>query len=166
MIDDGTFTIEQEELHLPAVAVDEPESVIEATQVSEQKSEPQCSPQIQESIHRVLDELKIQSGNLDYADVADSSGAIIHAVGAFAQTKSPAIRETIMKVGQFSEQVSQELDLGPLDETIILSETGLMLLYPVENFGTMGVAAPKEDQGMMRWNCKEALEKMTEILST
>lgn len=113
-------TIEQEELHLPDVAVDEPESMIEETHV---------------------------------------------AIGVFAQTKSSAIRETIMKVVQFSEQVSQELDLDPLDETIILSETGLMLLYPIENLGTMSVAAPKEDQGMMRWNCKEALEKMTEILS-
>ena len=182
---DGTFTIEQEELQLPALPGSEPENVIDETPVSEDRSkaqppeeqpqaapeehaspQPQCPPQLRESVHRILDELKIQSGNLDYADVTDPSGEVVHAVGPLAQTKSPSIREAVGKLVHLSEQVSRELDLGALDETMILSETGLVLLYPVERCGTMSVVAPKEGQGMMRWNCNDALDKITEILSS
>ncbi|PIE33345.1 hypothetical protein CSA56_12300 [candidate division KSB3 bacterium] len=195
---DGTFTIEQEALHLPAIpgndnekTPDRPVSELEQTErgaetvksmtelpdksaeedaplktpdVQEQPPVPQEVPYIKESIHRILDELKIQSGNLDYADVADWSGEAIHTVGNLARTKSPSIRDALKKVRQFSERVSQELDLGSLDETMILSETGLVLQYQVENFGTMNIVAPKEDQGMMRWNCNDALEKIMELL--
>ena len=185
---DGTFTIEQEELHLPALPGQEAEDAEpEEDSISEQipapslpraqepepqqqlnaeeRQSPGWSSRDQEAVHRVLDELKIQSGDLDYADVADSAGNIVHAVGTLATSKSQGIRKALMNVVNLSERLSEEWELGTLDETMILSENGLVLLYQIDEFGTMSVMAPKESQGMMRWNCNDALEKILKIIS-
>lgn len=142
------------------------DEIAEAIQGVDQKKEVLLSPQIIEALQQILEDLKTESEVLNHAVITDSAGNIVSAVSSkTARMTSAEIRDLITKTGQFSERLNRELDLGAFDEIIILSETGLMLLYPIEHLGAMGVTTLKENQGMVRWNCREALEKITEVLT-
>lgn len=116
-----------------------------------------------EAIQHALEELHLESAeDLDNAVVTDAQGVLVGEVASEqAQTKSALIGELTTKVFQFSVRSGQELDLGVMDEVMIFSESGLLLVYPVaETRGVLGVATVKDNQGMTRWNCREAVEKM------
>lgn len=160
---DGAFRVAQEELLLPE------EEVARKREEASDEAQPlaaRLSAQLTEPLQSILAELQTESGDLDNAVITDASGALVSAIrGASAQTESATVSALVTRLADFHVQAEQELGLGPLSEGLILSEHGLMLIYLVEQLGALGVTALKENQGMLRWNCKEALEKITETLS-
>ncbi len=170
---DGMFTIEQEELQLPVLSScavrDSAEEDLSLEQHDPDRypeASHSFSPHIRKLACLILDELKIQSGNLKYADIAGPSGDSIYAVGPLASDKPVPTREAFAQLIEFSKRIENELALGPLDETMLMGEEGIVLLYQLNDHATMAVVAPEEGQGLTRWNCKDALEKLTEVFSS
>lgn len=119
--------------------------------------------QHQEAIHAILQELELQSSDLEYAVVTDPAGNPVSAVGAATPAQAAGLNVLIPKVTAFHARLMPALDFGPLAEVTILTATGLMLLYPVAQGGALSVVTLMENQGMMRWNCKEAISKIEEL---
>ncbi|MBD3324958.1 response regulator [candidate division KSB3 bacterium] len=175
---EGTFTVEQQALHLPEEAhaedTGEAEIVSETAQETEEPepeaSAPEASPQqlppaTQQALQDILEELRGQSDDLESAVITDAAGTPIRAVHA-ASSGSPSLLSTLLtKMLHFGQQASQRLELGQVKEAIITSDDTLILVYPIEQVGALGVQAPKESQGMLRWNCQEALEKISALFS-
>ncbi len=172
---DGTFIVKQEELQLPGDAGDEdmdddnePKTELHAPAPEARQEAPpetRLDAHFAEPLHRILEELQADSDGLEHAVIADESGQVVSAITASASSESSEkLGQLLAKFVQFSEKIDRQLHSGPLQEVVVLSDSGILLVSPVEHLGALGVASDKENQGMMRWNCKEAIEKMTEML--
>ena len=175
---DGTFVVKQEELQLPGEEAEERAEHESAPgepeeETTQQEPEPQQSPtaaavpeELKAPLHRILEELNADSEELEYALITDDSGHVISAVTNADSSKSlEELGLSLANLLQFSGKIDRSLHIGPLQEIVVLSELGIVLVSPVEHLGVLGVATDKENQGMMRWNCKEAIDKITDMLS-
>ena len=122
------------------------------------------APQKKDALKKILDEFQADVEAVDSVVITDEAGNILGAASSDAtRQRVSALRTLIAKTLQFSERISQELDLGTLDEIMMLSETELLLVYPLEYVGAMGVTTLKSNQGMIRWYCREAIDKTMEV---
>lgn len=183
---DGTFSVTQEELQLPGDdGADTPDAAepsagppppdheaAEAgagTGAGEEAEADMPASSRQEVAHlagplkEILDELSDDSDGLDHAVIVDGGGGVISAVTPSADF-SEELGGILAQLVQFKERAEHTLALGPLQEVLISSADGILMALPIAGLGVFGVAADKQNQGMLRWNCKEALEKVVDTV--
>jgi DNA-binding response OmpR family regulator len=137
---------------------------VEKAQVTVPHSGAGLAPQKKDALKKILDEFQADVEAVDSVVITDEAGNILGAASSdVTRQRVPALGTLIAKTLQFSERISQELDLGTLDEIMMLSETELLLVYPLEYVGAMGVTTLKSNQGMIRWYCREAIDKTMEV---
>lgn len=138
------------------VFLDESEEFEEQTEIKSLSNEAKIK------IETILRELKDSSDNLESAIFLDNNGDIIAPV---KNEKTEILASSMEKIANFSQKANQTLDIGILDEVIIVSQKGLVVLFPVEEWGIIGVSTPSPNLGMIRWNCNDALESIVELIS-
>lgn len=123
-------------------------------------------PALRETVQHILEELHAESDNLQSAIVIDAAGQVVSALTSDATHIDAEVFNTLLwKTIEFSAQLRQRLDLGDLNEVMVLgTHGGIVVLYPIKNFGVLGVTTLKESQGMVRWNCTEALLKLEKLI--
>jgi predicted regulator of Ras-like GTPase activity (Roadblock/LC7/MglB family) len=146
----------------------EPSSESAATATAHSQARSTATPSLTpDALQPILEELRDQSDELDHALILDPQGTLIAALPTSDQAQIEALQRIVPNIMTFYQDVRQVLDIGPLAETLILSgDEKLLLLYPLADAGTLSVVTVKEHQGMVRWNCKEALEKIYELMQT
>jgi len=124
------------------------------------------APALREAVRQILEELHAESENLQSAIVIDAVGQVVSTIKADeSQREVDAFNTLLWKTIAFSTQLRQRLRLGELSELMILGEHGgIVVLYPIKDFGVLGVTTLKESQGMVRWNCTEALVKLEKLI--
>lgn len=144
------------------------EPLHEEERVSEEIEQAGIDPQFREAIQHILQELYEESENLQNAIVINTTGQVVSALKSESfQIESDIFNTLLWKIIQFSEQIRHRLDLGELNEMMVFGEYGgIVVMYPIKNFGVLGVTTLKESQGMVRWNCTEALSKIQKLLQS
>lgn len=124
------------------------------------------SPSVMAALQQALTDLVTESDDIFAAILLDHAG---HLLGKAQKLHAPELLDAaqtfFVNAGHVSEDAARALDLGTLDETLLLSDTGLMLLYPMAAVAFLGVISGKENQGMIRWNCRETLETLVNLLN-
>jgi CheY-like chemotaxis protein/predicted regulator of Ras-like GTPase activity (Roadblock/LC7/MglB family) len=171
---EGSFVVKPQELQLPGVAeanrdaapapVDPPTPASAAEPDVSAAAEPESRlARLGQPLHRILEELQADSDGLEHVVVADEAGRVISAVTSPPSASSEHFGPLLAAFLRLSRAVDQELALGPLQEGLILSADGVVLVAPAAELGVLGAASAKENQGMMRWNCKEAIDKIIDL---
>ena len=154
---DGAFTVEQDEPRLPQ------HDDLPAETGAESHAQPQqFSPTLLREFRRILQELRDKTESLDYVLLTDNGGGVIHALHspAFRAEDAEAFGKLIAKTLTFSRKAGESLALGAYQETLLMSEHDVLILYPIAPVGGLGVVTRKEAQGMVRWNCQEAVQNI------
>ena len=156
----------QEVAELRAEPIIPSEPPREEQNASEEMQGSRLDPQLREAVQRILQELQMESENLQSAIVIDMTGQVISALKpGSTQIEFDVFNTLLWKTVQFSEQLRQHLDLGKLNEMMVLGEHGgIVVMYPITHFGVLGVTTLQESQGMVRWNCTEALLKIEKLV--
>ncbi len=125
------------------------------------------SPQLQKAVFDILEELQSQFDGMEMALVVDLHGNLVSSLSNEAlQSKRPLLNSLFQETLQTSTALSQTLQLGTVEELVIMGQQQeIAMLFPITDFGTLGVVVSKGSQGMVRWNCTEAIEKIQGLTS-
>ena len=159
----GVFVVQQEALQFPGVDAEPTDEPVNAP--AEQTAESAAS-QRQAAFQTILQELQAQSEDLHYAVLLDSQGQLLNAVTSKPGQALDILRATIAQAVAFSARLSQEFELGAPTEILMSSAAKILVFYPLEQVGALGVGTVKEQQGMLRWNCREAILKIQDARNT
>lgn len=162
--EEGTFTVEQETLHLPQDE-EQAAAMAETPQESPAPDETVRASAHREEFGRILAELRNQTEELEIVTLTDAGGDVLH---LFAPRLSLQQQGTfgglLTEIMRFSHQTVEALELGSLQETLLMSEEDALILYPIEHGGGLGVVTRKEYQGLVRWNCQDAIQKIHRVV--
>lgn len=163
--EEGTFTVEQEKLHLPQDDGEDAQAQPETPQRSAAVEDVAAVSARHDELKHILADLRNQTEELEIVTLTDAHDNMLHIL---SNSLSPQQQETFgslqSKIMQFSHQTTDALELGTLQETLLMSEENAFILYPIEQGGGLGVMTRKEYQGMVRWNCQDAIQKIHRIL--
>ncbi len=120
------------------------------------------TPAQRQAIEHILQELQAHSEDLKHALLTDRDDQLLTAISPEAVTELSRLSASLTKIRQFSTQASQHLALGPIDEILVLGAELLLVSYPVAPIGNLSVITHKAQQGMIRWNCRDAIHKIQE----
>jgi len=163
--DEGTFTVEQEKLHLPHDQEEDAQTASETSRVSPIESEHASASAYREESKHILAELRAQTEELEIVALTDMHGNVLHILSnSLSPPQQDMFGKLQVEITRFSHQVSQRLELGALQETLLMSEEKALILHPIEQGGSLGVMTAKEYQGMVRWNCQDAIQKLHRAL--
>ena len=118
-----------------------------------------------EPLQDVLRALREQTDGLECACLFDDAGRLLVAFPDSEPARLTSLTAGMASLRDLCEHAGQLVGIDALEEISVIHDTQLYMLYPLPSAGMLGVLADPEYQGMLRWNCREALLRLKEFLT-
>ena len=116
-----------------------------------------------EASQTVLRTLREESEGMECACVLDDSDRVLAVFPEQEPARLTALASGMASLKHLSEHAGQLIGIDAIEEISVIHDAKLYLLYPLPAIGMLGVLADPESQGMLRWNCREALLRLKEL---
>lgn len=112
----------------------------------------------------ILRALHEQSDGLECACIFDEAGELLAAFPEQELARVTSFTTDMASIRRLGEHAGQLVGIDAIEEISVIHNTQLYMLYPISPIGMLSVLADPEYQGMLRWNCREALLRLKELL--